>query len=389
MVQKSIFCFLLFCFLPCHAELTFFNAVSNSNQFGERLFHQLRRNEGNFAYSPYSISLLLNLIYFSSSKETKITLQENLDYSDNQNITLLQFARILRQTKDPRITVGTSIWLQPKINRHKVSPYIDRYYGDIFHYVNFKDGEKVVADMNNWSSKITENTLPLLVQESNIKPDLRFLPVSLLFLKSNWKIPFPQEATNEEDFYFESQNSKKVKMMRVIDNYFYSESENFFLVEIPFENPKMVRKEISLYILQSKNPEEQVAVEEELSIREVLRTAGRSRRVFMDLSLPIFNITELLSLDYAFNSLGIGEMFQSSANFSKIEMDRGLDKFLHVAPISINEFGQQTSFSSLKKPYKPREDKNIMKIQFNRPFLFFVVDKNLNLILLIGRLFEP
>lgn len=350
----------------------------------------MHQKEGNFVYSPFTISTLLAISYFSSSNETKRALEDNLQFSDNQNITLTQFARLLKQVKDPRISTSSSIWLQSNAIKNKTEEVVNKFFGPIFHNVNFnRNLGAVVEEINKLSSTATGGKLTQFIQDSNLSPDLKMLLTDLFFLKAAWRTPFYQENTREEIFHMDAIKSKNVKMMHAVGEFAYSSSDRFFLIEVPLAIPKGGRKEISLYLLLPKIPEWMLTVEEEFNVKTILQAARGMQKNVIELSIPVFDISELIALREPLEEIGLNDLFLETANFTKILPKGGISKFFHVSPFSVSEAGIETSELPAKSMPIKKKSKDTIQFIFNRPFLFFVIDKGTGTILLMGRISEP
>lgn len=376
--------------IPIHSGSVIFHAVDSSNNLGERLYLQMHQKEGNFVYSPYTISTLLAISYFSASNETKRALEKNLQFSDNQNITLTQFARLLKQIKDPRISTSSSIWLQSNAIKNKTEEVVNRFFGPIFHNVDFNKNLRAIAEeINKLSSAATGGKLTQFIQESNLSPDLKMLLTDLFFLKAAWRTPFPQENTKEEIFQMDAIKSKNVKMMHVSSEFAYSSSDRFFLIEVPLAIPKGIRKEISFYLLLPKIPEWMLTIEEEFNVKTILQAARGVQKTMMELSIPLFDISELISLKEPLEQIGLNDLFLNAANFTKILPKGGISKFFHVSPLNVTESGIEANELSTKALPIKKKSKDTIQFIFNRPFLFFAIDKGTGAILLMGRISEP
>lgn len=391
MLRKSLIFFLVFSF-SCQGANVVFNAVNSTNLLGEKLYLQLHQKEGNLIFSPFGIANLLAAAYYASSDATKKSFEDSLQYSDNENVTLIQFARLLKQVQDPRFILGSSVWLQSNAFKNKTEEIVRKYFGQVFYNVNFQKNTNLALDeINKWASAISEGKVPKILQESNLDPNFDILLISLFYLRGIWRTPFIKEETKEELFQIDPLKSKKVPMMHVVGEFGYSSNDRFFLIELPLAVPKGLRREISFYFLHPKVPEWMLSIEENFNIKTILQAARGMQKNNMSINLPIFDLSELISLKEPLEEIGLKAPFEVGANFSKVTKKApvGINKFFHVAPFSINESGVEAADSPVKTVHPHKLPKNLIQFSFNRPFLFFAIDKGTGVVLLMGRVSEP
>lgn len=376
-------------YLPLSGQ-NMFNAVNSSNKLGEMLYKPLHQKQGNFAFSPFAISSLLSITYFTASNETKMAIEKALQFSDNPNIALMQFARLLKQIQDPRMNISNSIWLQGSAIKNRTEDVVNNSFGLIFRKVDFnKNSPSIVQGINRMAAIATKGKVMSLLEESNLSADMRLLLIDLFYLKGEWQVPFQPNETHEGNFQIDPIKAKPVKMMQAVGEFAYSSSDRFFLLELPLAQPKGIRKEISFYLLLPKQAEWMLSIEENFNVGEILQAARGVQKNIIALSLPMFDISELLSLREPLDEIGLKAIFLNSANFSKIIKEGGVDKFFHASPLSLNEYGVEGPDAPVKQPKKAVKFEENVEFTFDRPFLFFAIDKTTGIILLIGRISEP
>ena len=112
-----------------------------------------------------------------------------------------------------------------------------------------------------------------------------------------------------------------------------------------------------------------------------LRNSKFSYR-YLKLQLPKFKVEMGMDLNSHFQSLGIENVFESSANFSKMTSDNlYISEVFHMAVVEVCE--EATEVSAAPGVKFPRYEEPGTSINVNHPFMFTIQDKKR--ILFVGK----
>ena len=371
-----------------------------ANEFNTKLIKEVAKNKTeNYLISPYSIEMALNLLKEGANNNT-LTEIENLIGSRNINDLTI---------KD-RIEVANAIFIKEKYKKNILDTYTDtiktKYNSEIL-YDEFKT-PKVI---NDWVNKKTNGMI------NNILNDISqnfFLGVAnAIAIDVEWNSPFECIKTSSKEFTKENGTKINVEMMHEkLDDksYKYLKNNNAKGIIIPYKSYNKNGKEEDsnnnlefIGILPNTKVSEYITNyfnEEELS--NLLKNEKTpSDKLEINLSLPRFKYDYSLdNLKEVLVNIGINDAFdRNNANFSKMAtIPENVDNIyvedaIHKTHIDLNEkgtkaaavtyFGIETATSA-----RPQE-KEIINIEFNKPFIYIIRDKSTNEMLFFGVVYEP
>jgi hypothetical protein len=118
---------------------------------------------------------------------------------------------------------------------------------------------------------------------------------------------------------------------------------------------------------------------------------GRDRHRFTHLTLPSFSASFETSLVQPFTQLGVTEAFDTRrANFSEITDKEGLavTNIFHKALIEVDEEGSEAAaLTGIVLDIRTARVPQVIKV--DRPFLFYIYDKEHDIPLFMGRIIDP
>src|SRR5262245_60278752 len=174
------------------------------------------------AFSPFSISAALALVYAGARGETAAQLAEALhvDLPPERFHAAMQtiLQEVLPDDADSAVQfeLANSLWGQSGF------PFLDSFrqllqdrYGAGLHEVNFKDEPgPATAAINDWVKAQTHDMIKKLF-DSTLSPNTRFVLANTLYFKSSWANPFPLSATQRTAFHLADGSSMDVAMMHL------------------------------------------------------------------------------------------------------------------------------------------------------------------------------
>ncbi|XP_037501449.1 serpin B4 [Rhipicephalus sanguineus] len=218
----------------------------------------------------------------------------------------------------------------------------------------------------------------------SVGPDTLLVLLTSLRLEGRWKKRFAVSKGIFHRMPGEMTSETRVPTMRCTAPFRTAECAELeaTLVEVPYENPHNC-----LVILLPTGPGGLASLEEKFSAPLVLRSIDRLRDTGeVELSLPKFCIRQVTDLTQFLPSLGVREAFTAEAQLDRLTpaTDKGVQvsSVRHVATVHVSQAGArpavpQTGLSA-PGPAVAR------KIAVDRPFMFLVLNKKPDLVLLLG-----
>ena len=240
--------------------------------------------------------------------------------------------------------------------------------------------------INGWVKKHTDDKIVDLLPPGSLTSDTVLALVNAITFKGHWKYKFADSLTKNEPFYQSSTTS--VKMMHTgcrPHNLRYADVSSLQaeVVELPFYNSKVAM----YFVLPHKNVRLSYAEKNFSWNPDSFKLATKK----VEVSIPKFTAKKSVQLSALLKALGMKDLFnRNKANLNDVsESSRRLwlDKVYHQAFINVDETGTEASAATvaLECIVTRRPRRAIIHFVANRPFLFFLWDKETKSLLFNGR----
>jgi len=373
--------------------------VSGNSDFTFNLYQALRDREGNFFYSPHSISLALAMTYAGARGETEKQMADTLHFvlpqeSLHRIFNSLDIELASRgegaEGKDDegfRLNIVNAIWGQK--DYEFLSEFLDvlaENYGAGLRVLDFVAApEESRITINDWVSEQTEDRIKDLIPPGAIDTLTRLVLTNAIYFNAAWQFPFVEEATTEGTFYLLDGGETRVPMMRQTESFGYTEGEGYQAVELPYDG-----QELSMVILLPQAGQFDI-FESSLHSQQVTSIIENLEYRQVSLTMPKFEFESEFSLAQTLAAMGMPVAFTADADFSGMTGNRDLSiaDVIHKSFVSVDEAGTEAAAATaviMKLTAAPPEPINV---SLDRPFIFFIRDIETGVILFVGRVFNP
>jgi serine protease inhibitor len=365
------------------------------NQFGLDLYRHLATPEQeNLCFSPLSISAALSMAYIGAEGESASEMAAVLHYPTSQGLVARSFG-LLKEEIDSRgqgqIYTANGLWLQKGISLE--SPFADamsRDYCGNLHQIDFaKSPQKSVAAINRWVADQTEERIQEILEPSDITLATRLALVATLYLKAAWKAPFQSSQTQLLPFYLEGGATISTETMHQEGSFGYYEGEQWAAARLPYATEE---EQLAMWIFLPTQPAGLAVLEEALSTDLLKAIYKGFTQEQVDLLLPKFHIEARFNLGESLSDMGMRQPFSMRADFSGIngKRDLRLQQVIHQTVVEVDEEGTEAAAATVAtiglKAIPPQLTKSF---HADHPFIFFIIDEELQLIYFIGRVINP
>ncbi len=354
----------------------------------------------NYMISPLSIAYALSILEKGSTDNTKTEIDNALE-----DYKLLNIVNV----KD-RISLANLLFINKRYESDIKKTYIDEIKKD-FDSDLIIDEFKTPDKVNNWISDKTFGMLKDVLD--NINPNTMLGIANALAIDVEWDKKFECTNTRKEEFtlssgrkidsaimhssndvsYFKLDNAEGIVKDYKIYNYKTGESYNWF--ESVYAKDDTIALEYIAILPDNINDFINKFDANTLNnIKSNLVSSDSKRDI--NLSLPKYTY----DFDYTYFkndliNLGIKDAFDAvNASFKNIS-----DKLMYVSDaihkshIELSENGTKaaavTVFILKDNAMAREEEKEIINIKFNKPFIYLIKEKNSNNIWFFGTVYEP
>uniref|UniRef100_A0A240PKS3 Serpin domain-containing protein n=1 Tax=Anopheles christyi TaxID=43041 RepID=A0A240PKS3_9DIPT len=363
-----------------------------------------QHEESNVVFSPFSIKLLLTLLYEAAEpgSSTQTQLEAALVDPDlNQTRAFYtQFLDASAQANgDYEFDIGTKMFLDKAHGKlpQVYTDLVEQTYRTSVDRLSFNGTKAATERINTWCEKVTRGRISELVTEDTLK-DAQLILANVLFLKASWKNSFPDDQTHNRTFHITDGDTVTTEFMRQMDLYDYTDHEQLGaeVLRLPYKG-----RQFSMNMVLPHRNVSLAALTSALTPTMLDSIAEQFVREEVTVLIPKFRFNYGTLLNDAIQSLGIRDVFTRNAalpllspagdpasNATKNELQ--VSKILQKAGIEINEKGTLAfAATEIQLVNKFGYDGDPIVFEANRPFLFYILDEETNAILFVGKVTDP
>ena len=351
-------------------------------------FLKQENEEENMVYSPLSIKYVLKMLESGANGNTKAQIETLI--KNNELVNYKNIANIFN--------MANGLYINNKMRDLTSQYYINllrKKYGAEVNFDDFSNPDNI----NKWIEKKTFGILKNVLSGEDINEVTSMVLINALAVNLKWKDKFDPDYTYHLPFYTETGEEITVLTMSKtsdVSRDSYYEDDDMLAVAMDLENVS----DFEFVALMPQNGLHDYIKNFSLKDFEFLRKkfiSIRDNHQVVQILIPKFSINYELKLQDDLKNQGMTDAFdREKANFSGISSDYQnnywVKKILHKASIDVVECGikaaSTTVVSGADGCAMPRIRERIV-IKINKPFLFFIRNKNNGEIIFTGTVYKP
>lgn len=372
--------------------------VRDNTEFALDLYGQLRTQEGNLFFSPYSISTGLAMACAAARENTERQMARTLHFTLDQERLHPAFAELrtmlenIQQAGNIKLSQANSLWPQ---KRYPFLPaylsLIEQHYGVSITAVDYTSDparQAACRAINAWVEEKTEGRISNLVSEANLDELTRLVLTNAVYFKGRWENEFEPERSKDALFFLSARKCVEVAMMDQTEHFKYAETDSAQIVELPYRDG-----EVSMLVVLPRQIEGLAALERTLSVARLnaWRNTQTERRV--NVMLPKFAMTFEAWLGKTLKAMGMAEALTwPGANFAGLDGDPNwfyIDEVIHKAYVDVDERGTEAAAATAVVMMLGGMPAPPPVFRADHPFLFLIQENRTGSILYIGRVTDP
>jgi serpin B len=201
--------------------------VAGNTAFALDLYHAVKGDQGNFMFSPHSISAAFAMTYAGARNNTELQMAQTLHFNLPQErlhaaFNALDLALNSRGQgnenlpgTDFKLNIVNAAWTQDGY------PFLQDFldllavnYGAGIYILDFvSDPEGSRQTINNWVAQETEDKIKDLLPPESIDGLTRLVLTNAIYFYGAWSIPFDEDLTEWDSFYLANGDVVSVPMM--------------------------------------------------------------------------------------------------------------------------------------------------------------------------------
>lgn len=367
-------------------------AEESSNLFGIDLYKVLSRKPGNIFLSPFSISSALAMTYIGAADDTALQMKNVLHFDLDDQVLHNDFSRLIKSLSQPnekyQLSIANSMWVQDGYPFLK--EFINKvqgYYEAGLNYVDFiSNKEEARQKINAWVEEKTNQRIKDIIKPDDIDELTRLVLTNAIYFKGSWESPFDPSMTKKELFYLTKDEKKEIDMMYQSMTTNYTENSTVQILELPYAG-----KQLSMIIALAKDHDGLEELERNLSLDLLKKWFIDLKPREVQVYLPKFKTECRFNLKQALMNMGMTDAFTMAADFSKMDGTKMLyiKDVIHQSFVEVNEEGTEAAAATAVIINVKMGPSIPVVFRADRPFLFFIYNREYNLILFIGRMANP
>ena len=373
--------------------------VRGNNEFALDLYKEVcdMQESDNIFFSPYSISSALGMTYAGAGGQTAVEMAEVLHFTlpvEATNIAFHSLTEILSsgelvraESGDPfTLSISNGLWVQDGFSLlDEYVAEVTRYYSAAVRNLDFIDDPEHSREIiNEWVAESTLDRIQNLIPPGVLNDETRVVLTNAVYFKASWLKPFNERSTSDAPFILTDRSTIDVPMMNQTDYFNYVSTEGCSAVELNY-----AAGNASMLILLPDEDIEEFQQDFDAGMLETIRRRLSSNRVF--LSMPRFEFSRSMQLSKILRTLGMESAFGSGADFSGFtgSSDLFISEVLHKAFVKVDEAGTEAAAATAVVMGITAMPEQPVEMNINRPFLFFILDRESGCIVFMGRIMDP
>lgn len=337
-------------------------------------------NQGNWLFSPYSISTCLAMLERGAKGQTAGELEKVLNIKSVISPQQIRHSPSTESDFDLRVIQG--LWV--KNDFYLLESYtnsIRESYQAVADCVSFNP--ETYQTINRWVAENTEQKINNILGQNSLNDFTRLLLANALYFRGSWIHPF--KSTQTLPFYPVTGSAVKIPFIAQINEFDYAENDQGQAILLPFYSLCKTCEPACCIIL----PKAEIPMTQTLFNSLYTHLTKKTVHLFV----PQFSIEWNIDLKNPLMDLGIQIAFTESADFSNMD-GRGelfLSQVLHKAFFSLDKSGVEAAAATLAAISSTNfiHFENPFPFVINRPFYFFLLDRKTETILFFGKYQTP
>lgn len=328
----------------------------------------------NIVTSPYSAGVALSMLTEGAMGQTKVELENALNGCLFSN-------QVLDGGDSVVVKSANSVWVDDNFSiRNRYVDLLEKDYGALVDCLNFADPATVRA-INMWCSENTNGKIDKILD--NLTPGDVMVLINALYFNAPWEEKFDSSLTTKMDFNG-VKSVKEVDMMYRKGRYNYAEFQGCQMIELPY-----LGSTYSMYVVlppAGMNVSDLIPYVNENIYNEAMNMLAP---VEVKFRMPKLKLETEMVLNDVLQNMGVKEAF-ADADFKGISEMGPLvvSQVKQKCYIDVAETGTEaaavTSVMVRMTSVRPEIDVKVMTV--DRPYVFFIADRENSDILFAGKI---
>jgi serpin B len=331
------------------------------------------------------MSIALGMAWNGANNETKTEMEKVLNMSGMTVEEINEYYQIMQSTlpkvdNKTKLNIANSIWYRTGFPVK--AEYLDvnkEYFNAEVKELDFAKAW-ALDTINNWCARKTNNLIKKPLDQ--ISPDAMMYLINAIYYKGIWANKFDKKETRVRTFTNEKNVQSDVNMMQKTDTFAYTSDEIAQYLDLPYGNGSF-----SMTVILPNEGKTTNDVLKNLSVESWNKTLNNLTTKRVEVKLPRFKVQNTYEMKDILTSMGMIQAFTDEADFSGISNLRlFISRVIHSTYCEVNEEGTEAAAVTIIEFELTSMPINPIIFNANRPFLFFIREKNTGVILFAAKM---
>jgi serpin B len=367
--------------------------------FAFDLYDQISKNQGNFVFSPYSVSTAVGMVYAGARGETAAAIARALHVNGRSMQAFLRSVVppvIDRQTQGSvHFIAANAAWLSTEFHYNPAYRAMLRdEFSAALKPMDFSDPRGASIAINRWVVANTEGQIHDIVLPAMFSGDTGVVLTNAVYFRADWSQDFDPTATKPRVFHRRPLDDVQASMMQMVGSFEINQADDAKILTMPYDG------DASMIVVLPDKEFGLAALEGHVTPAILESWLAGSQEQLVQLALPRFSADSSFEMNKTLSALGMKIAFDKQrADFSGIGAKPGerlyIGNVLHKVHIDVSEKSTEAEAVSAvilapsgDAPPPPVQIKPIPFIA-DHPFLYIIRANSSGAILFMGRLDDP
>jgi len=346
--------------------------------FSTELFKNSVDNSKNSLISPLSVIMALGMTANGADGTTLTEAEALFGGLDILNKSIYAY----RQAQNSQLNTANSIWIKDERGFDVKEDFLKTnatYYGADAYLATFD--EQTLADINNWVKENTDGEIEKILDE--LTPDAVMCLINTVLFDAEWSSPYTEFS--KKTFHGLSDDCQAEMMTSSENTYLEGKNVRGFMKSYKGGS----------YSFAALLPEEGISLSDFISTLDgdTLKALFDERqKAPLRATVPSFSYDYSISASEIIADMGWQSAFSGEANFSKIsDTPLNISEIIHKTHIDFKSRGTKAAASTAVVLTKTSAEvimNEMIRLVFDRPFMYVIYDNNSELPVFIGTVNE-
>ena len=368
--------------------------VAANNRFAMELFRRLAEENGNFAYSPASISSALAMTYAGARGENAREMAAALELADLSADEVHrgfgdQLANWNRDHQGAyELNVANRAYFDRGVPVHaEYESLLRDSYRAPLELMDFQGAaEPARVAINSWVESQTRDRIRDLLPPGGVGTSTRLVLVNAVYFKGSWLHAFESHATRPRTFTPHRSEAAPVPTMFQNGTFAYAHTDGVHVLRLPYEG-----EDFEMVVILPEDQRGLPDVQARLTAATVDAWIAATRERDLDVYLPKFTYdpSAPTPLGETLQSMGMRLAF-NGGDFSGISDEPlQISEVFHKAFVEVNEVGTEAAAATAVVMETGAAASQTPEFRADHPFIYLIRDRHSGGWLFAGRVQDP